>query len=72
MTARVSFDVSPRAGQLTLNDHNLNAYEFPEQFYPDYNKFTHVDNSYLKIEGIHRQNSRIGEYIVEIYPLGKV
>lgn len=72
MTVRVSFNVSPRAGELTLGDHNLSPYEFPEQFYPDYAKFNHMNESYLKIEGTHNHNPEIGKYVVEIYPLGQV
>lgn len=71
-TVRVNKNVSPRIAVLELHDHKLDPYQYPEQFYPDYAVFTHVDKLYLKIEDTHNSNPAIGKYTVKIFPLEKV
>lgn len=72
MTVRVNKNVSPRIAVLELHDHKLDPYQYPEQFYPDFAVFTHVDKLYLKIEDTHNSNPAIGKYTVKIFPLEKV
>lgn len=65
----VSFNVFDKTGQMSILKHRLDPYSYPTVFYPDYSTFTHVDNSYLKIEDTHTRNEKIGKFIVEIYPI---
>lgn len=65
----VNFNTYNRLAKITIEDYDLNPYLFPNTFFPENDKFTHVDNVYLKIDGIHTNNPSIGKYNVEIYPI---
>ncbi|KNB62254.1 hypothetical protein [Chryseobacterium sp. Hurlbut01] len=72
MEVMIYKDVYNRRGKVTLIGNELNPYEFPEEFYPDYQSMKHVNNQYLEIIGNHEQNKKIGNYNVEIYPIRKL
>lgn len=67
----VNEQVYNRAAELMFTQHNLDHKFYPLQFFPDFQTFTHVNNSYLKIEGTHTHNPKIGKYVVKIFPSEK-
>lgn len=69
MEVMVNFNVFDKTGQLTILKHKLDPHSYPTQFYPDYSTFTHVDETYLKIEDTHTRNEKIGKYSVVIFPI---
>lgn len=72
ITIMVSFNVFGKTGELSFHDYDLDPNYYPTIFYPDYDDFLHVDKEFLRINGFHSRNAKIGKYIIEIYPLGKV
>lgn len=65
-------DVYNRRGKVALSGSDLNPYEFPEEFFPDFQSMIHIDSRFLQIDGIHKLNPKIGKYSVEIYPIRKI
>lgn len=69
---RVFTGIYNRTAELTFTKHNLDFEYYPTQFFPDFQTFTHVNNSYLQIEGIHTNNQKIGKYLVKIFPKNRL
>ena len=68
----VNEQVYGKASELVFTKHDLNYEFYPLQFYPDFQNFTHVNDAYLKIEGVHTHRPKIGKYVVKIFPLKKI
>lgn len=64
----VHHQVYNRTAELTFTQHNLDFNYYPTQFFPDFQTFTHVNNSYLEIKGFHSKNPKIGKFVVKIFP----
>ena len=65
-------DVYNRRGKVTISGNDLDPYEFPEEFFPDFQLMEHIEKKFLQIDGNHQLNSRIGKYTVKIYPIRKL
>lgn len=63
---------SDKGIQIIFLEHNLPAAFYPTIFYPYYDDFVHENNEKLIITGVHTLNSDIGNYTIEIFPLGRV
>ena len=67
----VNFDVYGHSAKVNLScdlDPNL----YPGNFYPTYDDMQHVDEEFLRITGEHTRNSKVGKYIIDIYPREKI
>jgi len=67
MSVIISFEKYRKLAKLILN-HSLDSYSFPKIFFPDYQNFQHINNTYLLIQGVH-PSVEIGKYSVKIYPV---
>lgn len=72
MEVMISFDNYNSLGQLTLMESDIDPNLYPTVFEATWQKMEHIENEYLLIADVHKNNPVIGKYSVKITPLGKI
>jgi len=55
------------SGKLSILSESIKPRQYPTEFIVEYQNFEYVEDIFLKITGIHTENSEIGEYVIKIY-----